>query len=42
VVTVGIVGFLVLMLRKEVGSRMPRGDTKPREEDATNASGKES
>jgi hypothetical protein len=42
VVTVGIVGFLVLMLRKEVGRRMPRGDTKPREEDATNASGKES
>ena len=42
VVTVAIVGFLLLMLRKELGSRMPRGDTKPREEDAASTSGKES
>jgi len=42
VVTVGIVGFLVLMLRKEVGSRMPRSDIKPREEDTASPSGKES
>ena len=42
VVTVGIVGFLVLMLRKEVGSRMPRSDIKPREEDTASPSSKES
>ena len=42
VVTVGIVGFLVLMLRKESGTRMPRGETKPREEDAASTSRKES
>ena len=42
VVTVAIVGFLVLMLRKELGTRMPRGETKPREEDAASTSGKES
>jgi hypothetical protein len=42
VVTVGIVGFLLLMLRKELGTRMTRGETKPREEDAASTSGKES
>jgi len=42
VVTVGIVGFLVLMLRKEVGSKMPRSDIKPREEDTASPTGKES
>jgi len=42
VVTIGIVGFLVLMLRKELGTRMTRGETKPREEDAASTSGKES
>ena len=42
VVTVAIVSFLFLMLRKELGSRMPRGDAKSREEDAAIASGKES
>ncbi len=42
VVTIAIVGFLVLMLRKELGTRMPRSDTKPREQEAASTSGKES
>jgi len=42
VVTVAIIGFLVLMLRKELSSRMPRGETKPREQGAASTSGKES